>query len=82
LNPYNTCVTNKEVNGSRYTLIWYVDDTRISHADEVVLSEVVCAIVIVTRGKVHNFLGMDIQFNDNGTADVKMKTYIKDTIST
>jgi hypothetical protein len=34
----------------------------------------------VTRGKEHVFLGMDIKFHTNGTADIKMKDYIKEAI--
>ena len=31
LNPYNPCVANKIVNGTQMTVIWHVDDLKISH---------------------------------------------------
>ena len=31
LNPYDRCVANKEINGKQCTIIWYVDDLKISH---------------------------------------------------
>jgi hypothetical protein len=34
----------------------------------------------ITRGKTHVFLGMDVGFNDNGTATIKMKEYLKEAI--
>ena len=33
INPYDWCVANKMVNGEQLTVIWYVDDLKISHAD-------------------------------------------------
>jgi uncharacterized membrane-anchored protein len=39
LNPYDTCVANKIINGSQCTIVWYVDkNTKISHQDGKVVS--------------------------------------------
>ena len=36
-NPYDSCVANKIVNGKWLTVVWHVDDLKISHvAQEVV----------------------------------------------
>ncbi len=35
----------------------------------------------VTRGKKHAFLGMDVNFCEDGTATIKMKDYIKESIA-
>ena len=32
-NPYNFCVVNKVVNGKQFTVVWYVDDLKLSHVD-------------------------------------------------
>jgi hypothetical protein len=54
--------------------------------DENVVTDVIKKIeerfgeMAVTRGKKHVFLGMDIEFHDNGTVSVKMKEYIKEAI--
>ena len=42
LNPYDPCTANKEINGSQCTILWYVDDTKISHKDERELSTLFC----------------------------------------
>ena len=34
INPYNCCVANKMVNGKQLTIVWHVDDLKISHADK------------------------------------------------
>ena len=28
-NPYDPCVTNKEVNGSQFTVVWHVGDLNL-----------------------------------------------------
>ena len=30
-NPYDPCVANKEINGSQFTIVWHVDDLKLSH---------------------------------------------------
>jgi hypothetical protein len=86
LNPYNTCVANKTINGKQCTIAWYVDDNKISHMEEQVVTGVIERIeerfgkIVVTWGKKHVFLDMGIEFHDNGTASIKMKDYIKEAI--
>ena len=33
LNPYDPCVANKIVNGVQLTVVWHVDDLKVSHVD-------------------------------------------------
>ena len=33
INPYDPCVANKMVNGKQITVIWHVDDLKVSHVD-------------------------------------------------
>jgi len=33
-NPYDWCVTNKEVMGTQQTILFYVDDIKMSHVKE------------------------------------------------
>ena len=42
LNPYDLCVANKIVNGSQCTVVFYVDDNKISHVDPEVVKGVIC----------------------------------------
>ena len=39
INPYDKCVTNKVINGKKYTVICYVDDSKVLHIDEEVVTE-------------------------------------------
>ncbi|KAG7370681.1 hypothetical protein IV203_019251 [Nitzschia inconspicua] len=86
LNPYDPCVANKMIDGKQCTVVWYVDDNKISHVDPQVVTDVITAIekhfgkMTVTRGRHHKFLGMDITFNSNGTVSILMEEYLKGVI--
>ena len=87
LNPYDPCVANCMIRGKQCTVGWYVDDTKISHVDPEVVTEIVEAIeenfgkMTVTRGKKHTFLGMDLTLNGDGTVTVAMSNYIREAIA-
>ena len=31
VNPYDPCVANKMIDGSQFTIVWHVDDVKLSH---------------------------------------------------
>ena len=61
------CVVNKEINGSQCTIVFYVDDNKISHVDPDVVTQVIDEIskkfgkMKVTRGTKFDYLGMTIK---------------------
>jgi len=73
LNPYDPCVANCMIDGKQCTIAWYVDDNKIYHASEKVVTDIIKASevrfgkMMVVRGKKHIFLGMDIIFNGDGS---------------
>ena len=79
-NPYDLCVANSIIDGSQCTICWYVDDNKISHKSPAVVDKVIQCIeskfgkMSTTRGNVHEFLGMHIQFKDK-----KVKINMKNT---
>jgi hypothetical protein len=85
LNPYDTCIANKTTDKKQCTIAWYVHDTKISHVDDNAVSHVIERIedrfgeMTVTQGKEHVFLGMNINFNEDGTASIKMKVLVLST---
>lgn len=85
LNPYDQCVANKMVNGKQCTIVWHVDDLKISHEDPEVVSNVLDdlnaefgkeAPLTVTRGKIHDYLGMRIDYSTPGKVAITMVDYI------
>jgi hypothetical protein len=86
INPYDWCVANKNIDGKQCTVLWHVDDLKISHVDPNVVSKVIAALegefgkeapLTVTRGKVHEYLGMTIDFSDPGKVKFTMIDYIQ-----
>jgi len=81
INPYNRCVANKTVNGSQCTVLWHVDDLKISHKEKDVVNSVIDylskrygkeAPLTVNRGKTHRYLGMVLDYSVNGRVQISM----------
>ena len=90
INPYDECVANKIINGSQCTIAWYVDDLKISHKSQEVLEEVFNELqnefgkeapLTVSRGKTHNYLGMQIDYTNEGKVKFTMPHMIEEIIS-
>jgi hypothetical protein len=84
LNPYDPCVANKTIKGSQFTLNWHVDDIKISHKDPKEVTKVIDSLkgiygdnMHVSRGLVHDILGMTIDGTTKGEVKVKMVDYLK-----
>ena len=44
VNPYNPCVANKMINGSKMTVTSYVDDLKISHKESTKVTKFICSL--------------------------------------
>ena len=84
INPYNPCVANKMVKGSQMTVIWHVDDLKISHEKDDEVSKFILGLakiygdkISVHRGKVHDHLGMELDCSDSRRVKISMIKYIK-----
>jgi hypothetical protein len=86
LNPYDWCVANKMVNGKQCTVLWHVDDLKISHVDSEVVEDVLAALnkrygkeapLVVTRGTLHDYLGMTLDYSIDGKIMILMIDYIQ-----
>ena len=88
LNPYDLCVANADIDSSQCTIVWYVDNNKISHQNPQVVSNIITKIeaffgkMTVTRGLEHDFLGMHIVFDHpSGTATITMASYLHEAIN-
>ena len=61
------------INGKQCTIVWYVDDLKISHVDAKVVDEQIDLIkgefgkdmdLTIKRGKVHEYLGIRFDFTE------------------
>jgi hypothetical protein len=85
VNPYDSCVMNKIIKGSQCTVLWHVDDLKISHVDALVCEDIVDLLIkpygvetplAVTRGDLHDYLGMTLDYMTEGKVSVRMKDYV------
>jgi hypothetical protein len=88
-NAYDSCVVNKMINGTQCTIAWHVDDLKISHVESSVVDLMIKKLnnkygkqgsLTVTRGKVHEYLGMTIDFSEEGKVRFYMKDYVENLL--
>ena len=90
VNPYDICTMNKIINGSQATIMFHVDDLKISHIDPNIVTEIVNKLdgefgqitpLTVTRGKIHDYVGMTIDFSDSNRVRFTMIDFLQDIIA-
>jgi hypothetical protein len=89
ISPCDWCVANKMVNGKQCTVLWHVDDLKISHMDPAVVESLldllngVCgklSPLVTTRGKMHDCLGMTLDYAKDGKVKIVMKDCIEEML--
>ena len=89
INPYDWCVANKIIEGKQCTILWHVDDLKISHVDPEVVTNVIKQLenefaknapLTITRGKTHDYLGMTLDYGIDGRVQIKMFDYIENML--
>jgi hypothetical protein len=85
INPYDWCVANKIIDGKQCTVLWHVDNLKIAHVSEDVNTDIIKisndefwkeAPITITRGKVHDYLGMTLDYSEKGKVKIKMLDYV------
>jgi len=89
-NLYDSCVTNRVINNKQHTIRFHVDDILSSHVDPGVndaflkgLNQTCGSLkeVSATRGKVHKYLGMVIDFSSKGKVKFRMDDYVLEMLN-
>ena len=94
INPYDPCVANKNVRGLQLTIVWHVDNLKVSHRQMFVLNKIIrwlkstyerlfddgSGAMSVSRGKIHEYLGMTMDFSVPGEVKITMIPYTKEII--
>ena len=79
INPYDRCVANKQIDGQQCTLVWHVDDMKMSHGDSKVVDRIIKMLeaefgkeapLTIRRGKIHDYLGMTLYFSIDGKVQI------------
>ena len=84
-NEYDLCVVNKMIEGKQCTIVFHVDDLKISHANPAVVTSIIDELskiygdiipLSISRGKVHEYLGMVFDFTNVGEVKITMYQYL------
>ena len=80
MKPYDPCTANRLVDGKQQTILWHVDDCKLSHVYANVNDKFIDTLrkeyesifqdgsgkMTVSRGKVHTYLGMTLDYSGKG----------------
>ena len=86
INPYDFCVANAIIDGSQCTIAWHVDNNKVSHINEEVISKLIKELETyfgkfkVTRGKMHNYLGMIIKIREDKNVSINQTKQLEEII--
>jgi hypothetical protein len=95
INPYNPCVANKTVDGTQMTICFHVDDCKLSHHSSRANNNMIDWLWqeyesifedgsgqrTVSRGRVHKYLGMTLDYTVHGQVNILMFDYVNEIIS-
>ena len=79
-NKYDDCVVNKTIKGHQMTVVWHVDNLKVSNVNIKEVDKFVMqmeetfgadAPLSVLHGKIHDYLGMNLDFRVEGEVRVR-----------
>jgi hypothetical protein len=85
-NPYDPYVANRTEKGSQHMLLFHMDDLKSSHKDSKVNGQFDKWLqenlgehgeVAIHQGKIHDYLGMEIDFSEKGKVKIGMTEYVE-----
>ena len=84
-NKYDNCVVNKMINGHQMTVVWHVNDLKVSHIDAREVEKFIQQMeetfgkdspLTASHGQAHDYLGMTLDFHNKGEVHINMEHYI------
>eukprot|EP00804_Cyclotella_cryptica_P011174 CCRYP_007703-RA/>CCRYP_007703-RA protein AED:0.04 eAED:0.08 QI:0/0/0/1/0/0/2/0/275 len=87
MNPYDMCVANKDTKHGQLTVLWHVDDLKLSCRSKLEVTKLICYLrriygdkMTIKRGGKGKYLGMNLDFTELGVFQVDMLQYVKDIL--
>ena len=86
VNPYDPCVVTKMIRGKQMTICWHVDDLKVSHKRGAEVKKLeswlrsIYGNITVSEGSKHTYLGMDLDYSEDGKCHVTVAGYTKEVI--
>jgi hypothetical protein len=86
VNPYDPRIITKTINGKQMTTCWHVEDLKVSHMDANEVTKIkkwlkgLYGNISVNRGQKHTYLGMQLEYTNDGKCLVNMTNYTNEII--
>ena len=74
------------IDGKQCNIVWYVDDNTMSHEDPNMVTDILEEIkkhfgdLVISRGDIHDFLGINIKISNDKNVELMTKHKIEDTV--
>jgi hypothetical protein len=95
INPYDPCVANKKIEGKQMTFCFHVDGCKLIHRNTNVMDSIIKYLwqeydsffkdgsdaMKVSRGKIHKYLGMTLDYTVRGQVKITMFDYLDDILA-
>jgi hypothetical protein len=95
INPYNPCVVNTIIEGKQMTICFHVDDCKLSHRKKKLMDTIIeylrqeyerifedgTGAMTVSRGKIHKYLGMTLDYTVRGQVKITMFDCVDEIIT-
>jgi hypothetical protein len=95
INPYDPCVANKTSEGKQMTICFHEDDCKLSHRKKTVMDRMIgylrqeyesifedgSGAMTVSRGKIHKYLGMTLDYSVSGQVKITMLDYVNEILA-
>jgi hypothetical protein len=95
INPYDPCVANKMIEGDHMTICFHVDDCKLSHHKNKVMDSMIgyprqeyesifedgSGAMTVSRGKIHKYLCMTLDYTVRSEVKITMFDYIDEILT-
>ena len=86
INPYDTFMANKDINGKQCTIYWYIVNNKVLYVEQEVFDviiknmEGIFMVLTVTKGNTHTFLGTNMRHLMNNRVVTDMQEDILETV--
>ena len=95
LNPYDLCVAKKMIGGHHMTICFHVDDYKLSHKSSRQMDRMIEYLrkeyesifedgsgkMTIKLSKVHEYIGMTIDYSEPGQEKVTMLNYVDEILT-
>jgi hypothetical protein len=95
INPYDPCIANKMIEGDQMTICFHVDECKLSHRKTKVMYSMIDSLrqeyesifeegsgaMTVSRGNIHKYLGMALDYTVRGQVKITMFDYVDEILT-